>query len=723
VFYRTVYTDSSTVPRFACAVTQFAPTDDPRCCLPCWDEPELKATSMSLASGQRPHSDFPNMPEQSRSDISAAVLSRSHRSCPTYLAAFAVGRFDYVEDFDSDNFTPRLAGREQGRFALDVARKTLPFYNGLFQRRLSLPKLDLVAVPDWPFGAMERTGVCHLPTFETALVEHPTTPVRLLKNGGFGNLVTMQWWTHLWLNEGFASWIQYLCVDQCYPEFDIWTRFVKSDLSRALVLDALDSSHPIEVPIGSPCEIDEIFDAIKLLQGRLGDPHAARMAGPGAFRDGLSRYLDRHKYSNAQTEQLWKALEEASGQPVDFVMGTWTKQMGYPLISVSAKPADNDDGQQLELSISQERFQFGSNSSLAAWRVPIQVLTAEGVKINLLLTEKSAAVRVPKAAWVKLNPGFVGVYRTLYSEEMLTDLIAALQRGQLSQRDRFNLESDLFALFSAGRLSIVQLLQVVDACKVEQFYTVWADLLDNLAATIQVLVDQLGLSQQWRSFVCQLCEPAFQRCGGWDAQPGDGHDVALLRAALIRALGLAGHPSVCAIPADLRDSIYRTVLSNGGGPEFEAALDLMDKTDLQEEKDRIQRSLGSSRDPQLRQRVLQLVVSGDKVRLQDSIYVLGSVSSASLESRRATWRFIKCNWAWFQEKLRGQILLSRLVQQVCKNFCSSEDAEDIETFFQANPLPSAERNIKQALENARLNARVLAREGRNLENFWAKFDA
>uniref|UniRef100_A0A1I8JHD6 Aminopeptidase n=1 Tax=Macrostomum lignano TaxID=282301 RepID=A0A1I8JHD6_9PLAT len=735
-FYRTVYTDSSTGAEVRCAVTQFAPTDARRC-LPCWDEPELKATFDVTMLVDTDLTALSNMPEQSRSDTSSGLVSVKFQQSPimsTYLLAFAVGRFDYVEDYDSDNVRLRVytpsGRREQGRFALDVARKTLPFYKDFFSVAYPLPKLDLVAVPDLAFGAMENWG---LVTYrETALLvdtdnSSAATKERValivgheLAHQWFGNLVTMQWWTHLWLNEGFASWIQYLCVDQCYPEFDIWTRFVKSDLSRALVLDALDSSHPIEVPIGSPCEIDEIFDAISYCKGASVIRMLHEWLGQEAFRDGLSRYLDRHKYSNAQTEQLWKALEEASGQPVDFVMGTWTKQMGYPLISVSAKPADNDDGQQLELSISQERFQFGSNSSLAAWRVPIQVLTAEGVKINLLLTEKSAAVRVPKAAWVKLNPGFVGVYRTLYSEEMLSDLIAALQRGQLSQRDRFNLESDLFALFSAGRLSIVQLLQVVDACKVEQFYTVWADLLDNLAATIQVLVDQLGLSQQWRSFVCQLCEPAFQRCGGWDAQPGDGHDVALLRAALIRALGLAGHPSVvaeararfsrhcsgeCAIPADLRDSVYRTVLANGGGAEFEAALDLMDKTDLQEEKDRIQRSLGSSRDPQLRQRVLQLVVSGDKVRLQDSIYVLGSVSSASLESRRATWRFIKCNWAWFQEKLRGQILLSRLVQQVCNNFCSSEDAEDIETFFQANPLPSAERNIKQALENARLNAR------------------
>uniref|UniRef100_A0A1I8IMR1 Aminopeptidase n=1 Tax=Macrostomum lignano TaxID=282301 RepID=A0A1I8IMR1_9PLAT len=634
-FYRSKYTDSDG-NEIRCAVTQFEPTDARRS-LPCWDEPELKATFDVTLVVDKNLTAVSNMLEVSRTEVADGLVAVKFDRTPimsTYLLAYVVGKFDYVEGRDADFikmrvFTP-IGKKDQGLFALEVAKKTLPFYRKFFNVAYPLPKLDLIAIPDFAAGAMENWG---LVTYrETALLVDADNSSAATKewvalvvghelaHQWFGNLVTMKWWTDLWLNEGFASWIEYLCVDHCYPEFDIWTRFVQSDLSRALELDALENSHPIQV---------------------------------------------ENKFANASTENLWEALADASGQPVQFVMEGWTKQMGYPVISVASKPAEGDDSK-LELTITQEKFQLGgANKSDLLWRVPIQVLTATGHKHQLMLAEKSDSFTVPKAAWVKLNPGCIGVYRVDYSASMLQDLIAALKHGQLSQRDRFNLENDLFALAAAGRVPIVQVLQLADAYKAEQFYTVWSDLLSNLGS-VQVLADHLGLLDKWRAFLRQLCEPAYQRLG-WDARPADGHDATLLRSVLIGCLGRAGHESVlaeakakfakhcsgeCPITPDLRACVYSTVLANGGVEEFEAVLKLLEKTDMQEEKPRP----GAGRQRQ-------------GPSLQDTVF------------------FVKSRWSWFVEKFAGQFLLSRLVQLLCNDFCTAEDADDVDAFFKANPAP------------------------------------
>uniref|UniRef100_A0A1I8FIU8 Peptidase_M1_N domain-containing protein n=1 Tax=Macrostomum lignano TaxID=282301 RepID=A0A1I8FIU8_9PLAT len=442
-FYRTVYTDSSTgAERSLRRHPVRAPTDARRC-LPCWDEPGAEGNLRCHYATDR--------------DTSSGLVSVKFQQSPimsTYLLAFAVGRFDYVEDYDSDNVRLRVytpAGRAGSR-------------------------ADFRAGP----GSCRCAG-------------------------------TSRSWP--WENWGLVT----------YQE-------------TALLVDCENSS------------------AANKRKGRLGDPHAARMAAArrhfatasAATWTGTSTQMPRRSSFGKRSRG------EASGQP-----------MGYPLISVSAKPADNDDGQQLELSISRSESDssLARTQGLAAWRVPIQPRV---FKMNLLLTEKSAAVRVPKAAWVKLNPGFVGVYRTFVQRGDADGSHCCAAAGT-ANADRFNLESDLFrAVFRPVDCRSFSCCKVVDACKVEQFYTVWADLLDNLAATIQ------------------LCEPAFQRCGGWDALNGrTGHDVALLRGgADSRAwpgrdtVSGGGEGPAPGLPGtalrEMRhtcrpagDSIYRTVLSNG----------------------------------------------------------------------------------------------------------------------------------------------------------------
>ena len=284
-FYRSKYHNSETNEDRYAAVTQFDPTDARRA-FPCWDEPSLKATfetTLIVPKNLVALSNMNIINESSYKDDAAwrDVKFAKTPIMSTYLVAFIVGEFDYVETKSSDNvmvrvYTP-VNKKEQGLFALEVAAKALPFYKDYFKIAYPLPKMDLIAIPDFAFSAMENWGLvtyretCLLVDAKNTSSERKQwialVVTHELAHMWFGNLVTMEWWTHLWLKEGFASFIEFLCVDHLFNEYDIWTQFVTDVYTRALDLDALHNSHPIEVPVGHPSEIDEIFDDISYNKG------------------------------------------------------------------------------------------------------------------------------------------------------------------------------------------------------------------------------------------------------------------------------------------------------------------------------------------------------------------------------------------------------------------------------------------------------------------------
>ncbi|KAG8140073.1 hypothetical protein E2320_002801 [Naja naja] len=352
-FYRSKYITSSGDTRFA-AVTQFEATDARRA-FPCWDEPAIKATFDISLVVPKDRNITDRMPYPDDENLVEVKFARTP-VMSTYLVAFVVGEYDFVETRTTDGvlirvYTP-VGKAEQGKFALEVAAKTLPFYKDYFNVPYPLPKIDLIAIADFAAGAMENWG---LVTYrETALLIDPKNScsssrqwVALvvgheLAHQWFGNLVTMEWWTHLWLNEGFASWIEYLCVDHCFPEYDIWTQFVSADYTRAQELDALDNSHPIEVNVGHPSEVDEIFDAISYSKGASVIRMLHDYIGDEDFRKGMHLYLTKFQHKNASTEDLWGSLEDASGKPIAAVMNTWTKQMGFPLVYIEGEQQEDN---------------------------------------------------------------------------------------------------------------------------------------------------------------------------------------------------------------------------------------------------------------------------------------------------------------------------------------------------------------------------------------------
>lgn len=301
-FYRSKYLTANGEECYA-AVTQFEATDARRC-FPCWDEPAIKATFDITLVVPANRVALSNMPIKEETVLKGGLRKLCFEKTPimsTYLVAVVVGEFDYVEDKSTDGIVVRvytpLGKKEQGMFALKVATKVLPYYNDYFKISYPLPKMDLIAIADFSAGAMENWGlITYRETFvlvdpdNTSLIRKQSIALTVgheIAHQWFGNLVTMEWWTHLWLNEGYASFVEFLCVDHLFPEYDIWTQFVTDMYTRALELDALQNSHPIEVEVGHPTEIDEIFDEISYNKGASLIRMLHNYLGEEAFREGM----------------------------------------------------------------------------------------------------------------------------------------------------------------------------------------------------------------------------------------------------------------------------------------------------------------------------------------------------------------------------------------------------------------------------------------------------
>ncbi len=374
-FYRTAY-EVRGEKRWG-AATQFEATDARRA-FPCWDEPDFKARFKCALIVPEGLSALSNMPveHQSKKNGIKHVHYEITPIMSTYLVCFVVADLEYIEGRDRNGTLVRVytvpGKKEQGKFALDVALHALPYFGDWFGVKYALPKCDMVSLPDFASGAMENWG---LVTYrETALLvdaENSSAAARQrvaevvdheLAHQWFGNLVTMEWWTDLWLNEGFASYMGPKAVHDKFPEWKIWDQFIVADYLRALGSYALRNTHPIEIPVQDPAEIREIFDAITYSKGSSVNRMLEHYLGEEDFRKGLRNYIKQFAYKNAATNDLWDTLEKVSGKPVRAIMDGFTRQPGFPVLTVQSRK-----GKPGSLKLSQERFLFdGSKDAFRA---------------------------------------------------------------------------------------------------------------------------------------------------------------------------------------------------------------------------------------------------------------------------------------------------------------------------------------------------------------------
>ncbi len=747
-FYRSEYQDAEGQTRHL-ATTQFEATDARRA-FPCWDEPAQKAVFDVTLIFDEAYQAVSNTPIVEESSPAPGLRSVRFGETPimsTYLLAFVVGDLVSVEADAADGtrvgiWTTR--GKEnQAGFALDTSVKLLGYFNEYFGIPYPLPKLDHIAIPDFAAGAMENWGAV---TYrETALLVDPEnssagTRQRVaevvaheMAHMWFGDLVTMEWWDDLWLNESFASWMGTKAVDWLFPEWEMWTQFVNMDTNRALSLDGLKNSHPIEQEVKNPAEVSQLFDAISYSKGGSVIRMLENFLGPEVFQGGLYRYLKGHEYGNARTQDLWEALEEESGLPVTNIMDSWVKQTGYPVLQVQAARSEDE----VQVSLSQERFVYDrllgeEEPNPEVWRVPVTVSAPGASSASMVMEAKEAAVSLPAASpqsdWYKVNADQTGFYRVNYTNEDWQRLAPAIRSLELPATDRLGIQNDAYALSRAGLLPITQFLELAGSYSGETDASVWSDLASNLRDIEQLIADE-PVRPAYQRFGRELFAPAARRAG-WTPRPDDGHLDSLLRSTVLGQSGTYNDPETLAqatdlfqrylsdpdaVHPDLRGVVFSLAAQAGDRATYDQLWELEERASLQEEKIRLLLAMSRFQDVNLLNDTLERSLSG-RVRSQDTITVVAGVA-ANPAGREPAWEFVKSNWAEFDRRYGGGGFgLMRLVS-IVNSFTTEEGMADVEKFFTDNPAPAAERTIRQALERMRLNIRWLE-QNRPALNAW-----
>jgi puromycin-sensitive aminopeptidase len=744
-FYRSEYTLPDGSKRVM-ATTQFE-APDARRAFPCWDEPAHKAKfQISLVIPQELTA-ISNMPIDSETPQASGMKLVRFAESPvmsTYLLAIMVGEFESVEAHAEGTLvrvwtTP--GKKEQGRFALDVSCRLLSFYHDYFGIHYPLPKLDLIAIPDFAAGAMENWGA--ITYREVALLVDPAhssaaTKQRVaiiiaheIAHMWFGNLVTMEWWNDLWLNEGFASWIEYKAVDHLFPEWDMWTQFIFADSGPAMSLDSLKNTHPIEAEVKTPHDINELFDAISYSKGAAIIRMLEQFLGEETFRRGLVHYLSAHEYGNARTEDLWASLAHVSGKPVKAIMDTWTKQPGYPFLEVEEMPEENG---RAVLSLAQRRFFLDYDPAhpqedASLWHIPVGIKSAAAkTPYFTMLETPNATVDLPEAlptgdadSWIIVNAGRTGFFRVNYSAEMWERFRPAIESKGLLTADRLGLESDAFALMRAGYLPALQFLLLANAYGQEREYPVWSDLVGSLGWLSNMLAGE-PFEPQLKAFARELLRPIVEHLG-WEPRLNESHLDALLRGIVLHEIGHYDEAPVIAeararfdryvrdpqtVHPDLRGTVLNLAAYGGDRATYEALREVERRATLQEEKLRALGALAHFQEQALLRDALALSISPE-VRSQDTIRVVAGVA-ANPHGRDLAWEFVKANWEEFDRRYGGGgFLLMRLIESVTSHFSTLSKEEEVAEFFLGHPAPSAARTVQQCLERIRINARWLMR--------------
>lgn len=743
-FYRSRYEVNG--KEYYLATTQFEATDARRA-FPCFDEPGMKAVfEVKLITPKDSTALSNTMPISIREhSLGYQVVEFSPTpKMSTYLVAFIVGDLEYIEKKTKEGVLVRVfttkGKKHQAEFALECAVKTLSFFTEYFDIPYPMPVLDMVAIPDFASGAMENWGVVTYRE-EALLVDDgsssasskqwvATVVAHELSHQWFGNLVTMEWWTHLWLNEGFASYIEYLAVDHIFPEWDMWTEFVSNDLGQALSLDSLKHTHPIEVPVRHPDEISEIFDAVSYAKGASVIRMLAEYLGERDFRNGLRYYLKKHSYKNTETAELWEAFEKVSKKPVTKMMRTWTGKPGYPVLNVSRIGED--------IEVQQNRFFRSPISKKEAddhtvWQTPVSIIGADKIGSEYCtVTKRREKVKTGfQNGWIKLNAGETSVMRVNYSVELWKLLEEPVSRKILTSVDRLGLVRDSFDFAMSGEIYTPTALLFASSYKNETSYAVWSELARGLATVDSLLGNELFVNK-YKKYCQKIFAPMVKEVG-FRNKPQDKHSDILLRELILSNAGKYGDEDVIAkardlfgrikkgknpVPADLREVVYNTVARYGGNVEYEKLSEMYKLATLHEEKNRIGSALGYFNDPALLERTLNFALSKD-VREQDTISLVGAVFS-NKKGEVLAWKFAKKEWPVLLDRYGGSKSISSLVS-LLGVFGDERMALDIERFFTKNKAPGSARTVDQVLERIRARANWLTRDKKKIKDWVSTF--
>ena len=738
-FYRSTFTAADGVKEVL-AVTQFEATDARRA-FPCWDEPDFKSVFHLTLVVDEGHEAISNAPVVTAHPAGAgkkAITFGPTIPMSTYLLAFVIGKLAATEPVQVDGIPIRVWSvpdkRHLASFALEVAAYSLRFFGEYYGIPYPGEKLDLIAIPDFAFGAMENLGAI---TFrETALLvdERAATHTELTRvahvvaheiaHMWFGDLVTMAWWNGLWLNEAFATFMEILAVDAWKPAWGRWDSFGASR-ATAFVVDGLRSSRPIEFEVVAPKDAEAMFDALTYEKGGAVLRMLEQYLGSEIFRDGVRRYLASHQFGNAETSDLWESLGEASGQPIPAVMNGWIFRQGYPLVSVE------HNGEEGGLRISQRAFRYlGGESENVLWQVPITYRAGIGAEVRhgrILLGQAEERVSLSgRPDWVVVNEGGHGFYRVWYDRPLLSRLLRAPSE-LLTPIERFNLINDTWAATLAGITPVSEFLDLTGRFRGEIDRHVWIPILASFGYLSRVLPPDLR--PRFESLVQDRLREIVGRLG-WAPGPDEDDLVRQLRGDILRTKGTLGNDASiqaeareffaeCETAASTVDPSVLTaaiaiVAHTGGEEEYDAFLARFKGAKTPQEEQRYLRALAEFRPSQLVRRTLDLAVSSE-VRMQDAPFLVRDLLMG-VHSREEAWGFVKDHWGQMERLYPSQSGLRRLCEGITGLATPALEA-DVRQFFTSREVTFGGKTLEQYLEQLRVAVAFRERETNALAGY------
>jgi puromycin-sensitive aminopeptidase len=729
-FYRSRFSDADGNAR-TIAATQFEATHARRA-FPCFDEPEQKAVFATTLVVPEQLLALSNTAEIAREPTGAGkVRIRYADTMPmsTYLVAFVVGPLTVTEPVDVDGVPVRVAhvpGKETlTGWAVDVASFALRHFSSYYGIPYPGDKLDLVALPDFAFGAMENLGCV---TFRENLLladpEHATqaelaqmslTIVHEIAHMWFGDLVTMKWWNGIWLNEAFATFMEHAGVDAFRPVWRTWDDFCVGR-TAAFEIDALSTTRPVEYEVGSPEEADGMFDVLTYQKGGSVVRMLEQYLGEDAFRAGVQQYLERYRYANTETTDLWDSLEAATGRPARRIMDSWIFQPGFPRVDVVVDGAT--------VAFAQQRFDYGvAEAGNAAngtrWSVPVIArasIAGRIVEHRMLVEDAQASVTFDgDVDWLLANVGAHGFYRVTYPPGYAQTL---LDTADCTPTERYTLVDDLFAAMLAGRASAPEFLDFCRGFSTERDLIVWRAVVGRLRFLARLVPGDHA--DGYRAVVADLVSPIVGELG-WDANPRESGRTRELRSVVLDAFGtiandhatiararevLAGALAGRGNDADVVAASISIVSHHGDGNEFDAFVDQFRNAATPQEQLRYLYALGNFPARSLVQRALELAISPD-VRSQSAPFLVQRTLRNQSHGSFA-WAFVRDHWAELVERFPANLVV-RMVEGAIW-LVDDETSTDIQNFLAAHPLVQGERTVRQHVERLRVHVATRRRE-------------